>query len=91
STMFFIKNRDFADSLKISEMLIRRGDHDLISKAVGWVLREIGKRDLDVEEAFIKRHLAAMPPTMLRYAIERFPEQKRLAYLEKRRQLAESR
>ena len=90
SMMHFIKNRDFADALKISEILIRRDDHDLINKAVGWMLREIGKRDLEVEEAFINHHLA-MPPTALRYAIERFPEQKRLAYLEKRRQLAESR
>lgn len=80
STFYFIGQADFADSLKIAESLL--GDrHDLIHKAVGWVLREIGKRDLKAEEEFLKKHYVAIPRTALRYAIERFPEEKRQNYL----------
>lgn len=80
STYTFIKNRQFEDCLKISEILLK-DNHDLIHKAVGWMLRELGKMDQKTEEVFLKKHLHNMPRTMLRYAIERFDEPKRLEYL----------
>lgn len=80
STFHFIENNDFEDTLKIAEILIS-DPHDLIHKAVGWMLREVGKRDRDSEERFLKKYYTAMPRTMLRYAVERFAESKRQAYL----------
>jgi 3-methyladenine DNA glycosylase AlkD len=80
STMAFIKKNDFDDTLLISEILLH-DDHDLIHKAVGWMLREVGKRDLRTEEGFLKIHYRRMPRTMLRYAIERFDEKKRRFYM----------
>ena len=80
ATYRFIKQEDFADTLEIADVLL--GDeHDLIRKAVGWMLREVGNRNLNVEEAFLKPRYQTMPRTMLRYAIEKFPEKKRKAYL----------
>jgi len=81
ATFFFIKNNDFKDALKLSEILLP-DTHDLIHKAVGWMLREIGKRDLKTETSFLKKHYANIPRTSLRYAIEKFPPQKRKQYLD---------
>jgi len=80
STFYFIKNGIYNTTFEISDMLLK-DKHDLIHKAVGWMLREIGNRDLTVEESYLKKHYKTMPRTMLRYAIEKFPEQKRQTYL----------
>ncbi|MGB2928669.1 MAG: DNA alkylation repair protein [Desulfobacterales bacterium] len=80
STFHFIKHDNYSETLKISKILLT-DDQDLIHKAVGWMLREIGKRHILTEEIFLKKYYKRMPRTMLRYAIEKFPESKRQKYL----------
>lgn len=80
ATFSFIKNGMFSDTLEITEILLNDKE-DLIHKAAGWMLREVGKRDVLILKSFIKEHYANMPRTMLRYAIEKFPEPERQAYL----------
>jgi 3-methyladenine DNA glycosylase AlkD len=80
STFYFIRQNSFSETLKISEKLLSDSE-DLIHKAVGWMLREVGKRDLLPEETFLRQHYKKMPRTMLRYAIEKFPPTKRQRYL----------
>ena len=80
STLYFIAHNEFRPTLRISKMLLT-DPHDLIHKAVGWMLREVGKRDRRVLDAFLTEHYQSMPRTALRYAIERHPEKIRKAYL----------
>ena len=80
ATFHYIKHGEFAETLRIAELLLR-DQEDLIHKAVGWMLREVGKRRLPAEETFLKKHYRIMPRTMLRYAIEKFPEKLRQRYL----------
>ena len=82
STFSFIRKNDFKDTIKLSECFLD-DEHDLMHKAVGWMLREVGKRDEATLFKFLKQHLQKMPRTMLRYAIEKFPEKKRKAFLKR--------
>ena len=80
STFHFIKKGEFIETMNLAKMLIADPEN-LIHKAVGWMLREIGKRDQSIEAAFLKKNYQRMPRTMLRYAIEKFPENVRQQYL----------
>lgn len=80
STYYFIKNEVFEDTLKLAKILLNH-EHDLIHKAVGWMLREVGNRNLDLELNFLKEHYKNMPRTMLRYAIEKFEPELRNKFL----------
>jgi len=81
SSFEFIRNNNFETSLQLCKLLLK-DEHDLIHKAAGWMLREIGKRNLEVEERFLRINYKKMPRTMLRYAIEKFPDSKRKKYLQ---------
>ncbi|NTV98091.1 MAG: DNA alkylation repair protein [Chlorobiaceae bacterium] len=80
ATFYFIRKGEFEDTFAIAGLLID-DRQDLIHKAAGWMLREVGKRDMDAEEGFLREYYRRMPRTMLRYAIERFPEELRQRYL----------
>ena len=82
STWKFIRNRDFSDTLQLADVLLLH-PHDLIQKAVGWMLREIGKRDKAVLVDFLETRYNRMPRTMLRYAIEKFTPEERARYMKR--------
>ena len=80
ATHHFTRQRSYEPTLRISELLLHDG-HDLIHKATGWMLREVGKRDQETLKRFLREHAGEMPRTALRYAIERFPPRLRMAYM----------
>jgi 3-methyladenine DNA glycosylase AlkD len=82
STQTFIRRRDFEDTFALAERLLS-DPHDLIHKAVGWMLREVGERELPRLESFLERHAGEMPRTMLRYAIEKLPPQRRRQFMDR--------
>lgn len=82
STMMLIRNKQYADTLRIASKLLPHR-HDLIHKAIGWLLREIGKRDMTILETYLESHYREMPRTALRYAIERMPDEKRQFWLKR--------
>jgi 3-methyladenine DNA glycosylase AlkD len=80
ATQHFIRRNEFAPTLHVAALLVN-DPHDLIHKAVGWMLREVGQRDRPAEEGFLREHCRAMPRTMLRYAVEHFPPEPRSSYM----------
>ncbi len=82
ATLYFIKKNHYRETLEIAEILLN-DKQDLIHKAAGWMLRELGKRNQILEEEFLQENYKTMPRTMLRYAIERFPKEKKAFYMQK--------
>ena len=82
STLYFIKQGRFDEILKLSELFLKH-KHDLIHKAIGWMLREVGKQNKKVLMSFLDKHCSVMPRIMLRYSIEKLPLQEKKCYLER--------
>ena len=89
STFYFIKQNHFEDTLAISEMLMDDSAHDLIQKSIGWMLREIGKRDVDMEKEFLNKYAATMPRITLRYALEHFCDEDKQHYMDMKQETEE--
>lgn len=83
STITFIRQSDFIDIIRLAEQLMQH-PHDLMHKAIGWMLREMGKKNEDILRAFLEQHADKMPRTMLRYSIEKFDEEERQYFLKKK-------
>ena len=83
ATFFFIRSGDCTDTLKLCEMFLNE-KHDLMHKACGWMLREVGKKDTEILRTFLKKHSQIMPRTMLRYAIERLNAQEKTLWMKKK-------
>ena len=83
STVTFIRNREYSDTLALAEKLMTH-THDLMHKAVGWMLREVGKKDRETLTDFLEKHATRLPRTALRYAIEHYPEEQRQYFLKKK-------
>ena len=80
ATLMLIRNGEFGDTIKLATMFLDT-EHNLMQKAVGWMLREVGKRDQSLLIEFLDRYASSMPRTMLRYSIEKFPAEKRMHYM----------